>query len=61
MSLVVVERALAEAREFDGAVFPLTLGPNEPCSVEDLCTCASSFQHLNHDAGPQIVQLLQRI
>jgi hypothetical protein len=37
MSLEVVECALAEAREFDGAVFPLTLGPKDPCTLEDLC------------------------
>ena len=37
MSLEVVECALAEAREFDGAVFPLTLGPKDACTLEDLC------------------------
>ena len=41
MSLVVEEQALPEAREFDGCVFPLTLGPNEPCTVEQLCVCAT--------------------
>ena len=44
MSLEVVECALAEAREFDGAVFPLTLGPKQPCALEDLCACGASFQ-----------------
>jgi hypothetical protein len=42
MSLEVVECALAEAREFDGAVFPLTLGPKEPCTLEELCAYAAS-------------------
>jgi hypothetical protein len=37
MSVEVVECALAEAREFDGAVFPLTLGPKDACTLEELC------------------------
>lgn len=37
MSLVVEEQALPEAREFDGCVFPLTLGPKDLCTVEQLC------------------------
>ena len=41
MSLVVEEQVLPEAREFDGCVFPLTLGPKDPCTVEQLCVCAT--------------------
>lgn len=41
MSLVVEEHVLPEAREFDGCVFPLTLGPKAPCSLEQLCLCVA--------------------
>ncbi len=57
MSLVVVECALAEARDFDGAVFPLTLGPKEPCTLEDLCKCDASSQTLNLKPGHFIIAI----